>query len=298
MPARLDPGAADTDAAVLPQPAPKPAHARPRDTHRDTHPETRRRRRAAALAEQLGYALSTFVVFFLAWEVLPPLLDVPAYLLPVPSTFFAKFWEVRGLLWQHGLVTAQEVLYGFLVGVAVSVPLALLITSSAVVERTTYPLILFLQLIPKIAVAPLFVVWFGFGLPPKVFFTFLLCFFPVLVSAITGLRLLDPRVLQLTRSMGASGWQTFRYVRLPTALPSIFGGMKVSVVLATTGAIVAEFVGANAGLGYLLLQGTTFLDMPLIFAALVALCLLGLLFSYLVSLAEVLAMPWKRTTNR
>jgi NitT/TauT family transport system permease protein len=154
--------------------------------------------------------------------------------------------------------------------------------------------IVFFQLIPKIAIAPLFVVWFGFGLFPKVLLTFLLCFFPTLVASMTGFRALDERVLYLTRSMGATWWQTFRYVRLPAAMTYIFAGLKVSIVFAATGAIVGEFVGANAGLGYLLLRGTSYLDMPLIFAVLVALSAIGILFSYVVQWAERALMPWQR----
>ncbi len=155
-------------------------------------------------------------------------------------------------------------------------------------------MIVFFQLIPKIAIAPLFVVWFGFGLFPKVLLTFLLCFFPTLVASMTGFRALDERVLFLTESMGASWWQTFRHVRLPAAMTYIFAGLKVSIVFAATGAIVGEFVGANAGLGYLLLRGTSYLDMPLIFAVLVALSVVGIFFSYLVQYAERWLMPWQR----
>ena len=127
---------------------------------------------------------------------------------------------------------------------------------------------------------------------PKVLLTFLLCFFPTLVASMTGFRALDERVLYLTSSMGASGWQTFRYVRLPSALTYIFAGLKVSIVFAATGAIVGEFVGANAGLGYLLLRGTSYLDMPLIFAVLVALAIVGIVFSYLGrSASRALLMP-------
>jgi NitT/TauT family transport system permease protein len=159
-------------------------------------------------------------------------------------------------------------------------------------ERSLYPLIVFFQLIPKIAVAPLFVVWFGFGPFPKVLLTFMLCFFPTLVASMTGFRALDERVLYLTRSMGANAGQTFRYIRLPSAIAHIFGGFKVSIVFAATGAIVAEFVGSNSGLGYLLLRATSYLDMPLIFAVLGALSAIGIVFSYAVQLLERLCMPW------
>jgi len=191
-------------------------------------------------------------------------------------------------------VTANEILLGILMATVISVPLGYLIVSIRVLERAVYPLIVFFQLVPKIAIAPLFVVWFGFGLFPKVLLTFLLCFFPTLVASMAGFRALDERVLYLTRSMGASGWQTFRYIRVPAALTYIFSGLKVSAVFAVTGAIVGEFVGANAGLGYLLLRGTSFLDMPLIFACLVALSLIGIVFAYAVEMIEKLLMPWQR----
>jgi NitT/TauT family transport system permease protein len=238
--------------------------------------------------------LATFALLLLAWQYLVRAFGVPEYILPVPTEFFARLAQSRALIWQHTLVTAQEILLGFFFATLISVPLGFLIVSVRSLELSLYPLIVFFQLVAKIAVAPLFVVWFGFGPFPKVLFTFLLCFFPTLVASMTGFRSLDERVLYLTRSMGASWWQTFRYIRLPSALGYIFSGLKVSIVFSATGAIVAEFVGANAGLGYLLLRGTSYLDMPLIFAILVALSLVGILFSYGVQALEVLLMPWQR----
>lgn len=244
----------------------------------------------------LLYPLATFSLLLLAWQFLVRLFGVPEYILPVPSEFLAKLVQSRGLIWEHTLVTANEIVLGFLFAAAIGVPLGLMIVSVKFLERSLYPLILFFQLIPKIAIAPLFIVWFGFGPFPKILLTFLLCFFPTLVASMTGFRALDERVLYISRSMGMSGWQTFRYIRLPSALGHIFGGFKVSVVFAATGAIVAEFVGANAGLGYLLLRATSYLDMPLIFAVLVALAAIGILFSYAVQLLERLLMPWLRKT--
>jgi NitT/TauT family transport system permease protein len=239
-----------------------------------------------------AYPLATFTLLLLAWQFRVRLFGVPEYILPVPSEFLVKLAESRGLIWQHTLVTANEILMGFLLAAIIGVPLGLMIVSIKFLERSLYPLILFFQLIPKIAIAPLFIVWFGFGPFPKILLTFLLCFFPTLVASMTGFRALDERVLYLSRSMGATPWQTFRYIRLPSALGHIFGGFKVSVVFAATGAIVAEFVGANSGLGYLLLRATSYLDMPLIFAVLVALSAVGILFSYAVQLLERLCMPW------
>ncbi len=253
-------------------------------------PPTKVRDRVSAVL----FPIATFTVLLLAWQFLVRLFGVPEYILPVPTEFLHKLVESRALIWQHTLVTASEVLLGFLFAAAIGVPLGLMIVSFKWLERSLYPLIVFFQLIPKIAVAPLFVVWFGFGPFPKVLLTFMLCFFPTLVASMTGFRALDERVLYLTRSMGATAGQTFRYIRLPSALIHIFGGFKVSIVFAATGAIVAEFVGSNSGLGYLLLRATSYLDMPLIFAVLVALAVIGIVFSYAVQLLERLCMPWQR----
>jgi NitT/TauT family transport system permease protein len=243
--------------------------------------------------QAVAYPAATFAALLIAWELLVQVFRVPEYILPVPTDFLARFVEARQLLWTHTLVTSQEILMGFGAATVISVPLALLIVSVPLLERCIYPVIVFFQLVPKIAIAPLFIVWFGFGLFPKVLLTFLLCFFPILVDSMTGFRALDERLLYITRSMGATRWQTFRYVRLPAAMPFIFSGLKISIVLAATGAIVGEFVGANSGLGYLLLRGSSYLDMTLIFAVLVALSAVGLLFSYAVQASERLVMPWQ-----
>ncbi len=244
--------------------------------------------------ETVLWPVLSFTLLLLGWQYGVPLLKIPEYILPIPSAFFERLWLDRLLIFEHTLVTMQEIVLGFLMAAVISVPLGYIIVSIRILEKAVYPVIVFFQLVPKIAIAPLFVVWFGFGLFPKVLLTFLLCFFPTLVASMTGFRALDERVLYLTRSMGATAWQTFRYVRVPSALVYIFSGLKVSAVFAATGAIVGEFVGANSGLGYLLLRGTSFLDMPLIFACLVALSVVGIFFSYIVDAVEVLLMPWQR----
>jgi NitT/TauT family transport system permease protein len=264
------------------QPAVDPASAAPPGVRSD---------RISAVA----YPVASFTVLLLVWQFGVRAAGVPEYILPVPSEFLAKLWAARALIAEHTLVTAKEIVLGFLMAAAISIPLGFFIVSVRPIERAVYPVIVFFQLIPKIAIAPLFVVWFGFGLFPKVLLTFLLCFFPTLVASMTGFRALDERVLYLTQSMGATWWQTLRYVRLPAAMTYIFAGLKVSIVFAATGAIVGEFVGANAGLGYLLLRGTSYLDMPLIFAVLVALSVIGILFSYLVQYSERWLMPWVRS---
>lgn len=236
----------------------------------------------------------SFAALIIGWELAVRVLRVPEYILPMPSVFFARVYESRALLWDHMLVTGGEVLMGFGLATVISIPLGLVIALTPSLERAFYPIIVFFQLIPKIAIAPLLIVWFGFGVFPKIFLTFLLCFFPTLVNSMAGFKAIDPRILYITRSMGASSWQTFRYVRVPSALPYIFAGLAVSIVFAVTGAIVGEFVGANAGLGYLLLRGSSYLDTALMFAVLVILSIMGLVLSYSITFLQNMIMPWIR----
>ena len=147
---------------------------------------------------------------------------------------------------------------------------------------------------PKKRTAPLFLVWFGFGMESKVILTLLMTFFPLLIASISGFQILDERLLYLTRSMGATTWQTFRYLRVPAALPVIFSGLRTSATIAATAAIVAEFVGANKGLGYVLLKGTSTMNIELTFAVLVVLTVIGLVINYAVDLSEWLLAPWQR----
>ena len=242
------------------------------------------------------YSVVTFAVFLLAWQLLARPLGIPEYILPVPSEFLAELYASRDLIAHHTLITAWETVLGFVLSTAVSIPLGYFIVRILFLERTLYPMIVAFKIIPKVAIAPLFIVWFGFGVGPKVWFTFMMCFFPTLVAAIAGFRALEERTLYLVRSMGASSWQTFRYVRMPAALDYIFAGMKISIVFATTGAIVAEFVGGNSGLGYLMLHATSTMDMALVFAVVVVLCVLGLLLAAVVDGLERITMRWKHTS--
>jgi NitT/TauT family transport system permease protein len=245
-------------------------------------------------AARIGLPIAAFAASLVLWQLFVVVLDIKSYILPAPTVVLARLSQSIPILWDGALVTGSEVVLGFLLAAVVSIPLAFLIASVRLVEITFYPLIVVLQTVPKIAVAPLFIVWFGFGGLPKILLTFLLCFFPILVDSLTGFKALDKRLLYISKSMGASGLQTFRHIRLPAALPFIFSGLKVAVVLAVTGAIVAEFVGANAGLGYLLLRASSNLDTPLIFSVLIVLSLLGLVFAYAVELIERLVAPWQR----
>src|SRR6478752_10313413 len=201
---------------------------------------------------------------------------IPAYLLPGPGAVFARIVGDAPMLWNHAQVTLVEIVLGFGLTIVTAIPLGLLIALSALAKQIVYPPIMLMQLVPKIAVAPLFLVWLGFGLESKVLLTILMTFFPLLLASISGFQILDQRLLYLTQSMGASTWHTFRYLRFPAALPVIFGGLKTSATIAATAAIVAEFVGSNKGLGYILLQATGTLDTTYVFAILFLLTIIGL----------------------
>ena len=235
-----------------------------------------------------------FVALIGIWWAAGALFGAPAYLLPPPQDVLPRLVTSRVSLWNHSLVTLQEIVLGFALSIVTAIPMGLAIALSPNTKRMLYPLLMFIQLVPKIAIAPLFVVWVGFGMTSKVLLTLLLTFFPLLLASIAGFQILDPRLLYLTRSMGATLWQTFRYLRFPAALPVIFGGLKTSATIAATAAIVAEFVGANKGLGYILLQATGTLDTTYVFAILFLLTIIGLALNTVVEIAEYFMTPWRR----
>ena len=236
----------------------------------------------------------TFVAMVALWWGAVEAFSIPAYLLPGPGPVFARLISDAGMLWTHSQVTLIEILLGFGLTIVTAIPLGLLIALSALAKQIVYPPIMLMQLVPKIAVAPLFLVWLGFGLESKVLLTILMTFCPLLLASISGFMILDDRLLALPHSMGASSFDTFRYLRFPAALPVIFSGIKTSATIAATAAIVAEFVGANKGLGYVLLRGTSTMDIELVFAVLVVLTLVGIAINYLVEFCEWLMTPWQR----
>lgn len=239
----------------------------------------------------------TFVAMVALWSASITIFQIPAYLLPGPGAVFSRIVADAAMLWSHSLITLAEILMGFGLTVVTAIPLGLAIALSRVAKQVMYPPLMLMQLVPKIAVAPLFLVWLGFGMESKVFLTVLMTFFPLLLASISGFQILDDRLLYLTQSMGASGWKTFRYLRFPSALPVIFSGIKSSATIAATAAIVAEFVGANRGLGYVLLRSTSTMDIELTFAVLVVLTFIGIVINYAVEFSEWLMTPWQRGGN-
>ena len=238
------------------------------------------------------WTLLSFAIVFVAWELTVRLFALPEYLLPGPEPVLAALAKNIRTLAAQSLWTAGTVLAGFLVAAAVAIPLAMLIVISPVLERLLYPPMVATQSIPKIALAPLFIVWFGFGVAPKVAVAFLIAFFPIVIDTIVGLRSIDPAMIQLARSMGAPPRRIFLKLRLPHALPMIFGGLKVASALAVVGALTGEFVGSDRGLGYLLVQASGNLNTALLFATLVILSAMAMAFFYLVEMLERIAIPW------
>jgi NitT/TauT family transport system permease protein len=226
------------------------------------------------------------------WQIVTALGLIEAYLLPKPADTWNKFADNIGYLWDASVVTTSETLVGFAVAVVLGLGSALLMAFSPALERTVYPVLVFLQVVPKIAVAPLFVVWLGFGFSPKVLMATLIAFFPVVVAGFTGLKSIDPDLIELASTMNATRMQTFLRFRFPSALPFIMSGLKVAVTLAVTGAVVGEFVGSNSGLGYVILEANGNVDTAMLYAALIILSLIGVVLFAIVEFAERLLMPW------
>ncbi|WP_110647492.1 ABC transporter permease [Salinicola peritrichatus] len=241
------------------------------------------------------YPLITFVLFVVGWYAVSILFEVPPYLLPRPEAVAERIYQDFAFLCHHALVTTYESLGGFFLSIVLGIPLALLITSSSILEKAIMPWLVLSQTFPKVALAPLIIVWFGLGMGPKIVITFLVAFFPVVISSIVGLRSMEREMVELAASMRATRLQVFWKFRLPLALPSIFSGIKVSVAFSIVGAVIAEWVGASEGLGYLLLSANANLDTTLLFSVLAFLTVIGVVLYYAIEYLEALLIPWHAT---
>jgi NitT/TauT family transport system permease protein len=236
--------------------------------------------------------LLLIAILLVLWELVILAFRIPPYLVPTPMAVVTQLVEEWPKLLRESMFTLYATLGGFGLAIAFGIPMALFIAYSRTVESFVYPLLVFSQSVPKVAIAPLFVVWFGFGIIPKVISAFLLAFFPIVVATVVGFKSVERDMLDLARSMKATRMQIFRRIALPQALPSIFGGLKVSVTLAVVGAVVGEFVGSNSGIGYVLQIANGNFDLPLMFAALTVLSLIGVLLFAAVDLVERMMIPW------
>lgn len=232
-----------------------------------------------------------FVVFFAIWEALVHLLHVRPVILPAPSAIAVKIWDNRTLLLQNTWPTFVAISVGFLYAVVTGFVLAVGIAYSRIIRDLTYPFLVAAQILPKIAFAPLFLIWFGFGLTPKVVIAALIAFFPIVINTAKGLTSVDVEMLQYMDSLGASGREKFTKISLPWAMPYIFAALKISITLAIVGAVVGEFVAAGEGLGYIINASNITLDTELMFAAIVCMSILGILMYLVIVLLERLMLP-------
>ncbi|MER9559865.1 ABC transporter permease [Mesorhizobium sp. M0323] len=248
----------------------------------------------ASWAERVGPPALVLIAFVIAWQFSSEWFDVPKYLFPPPSEFLGRFVTDRGALAYNFAATGYVVVVGFIVATLIAIPLGMAIASYSSLRRNLFPLVVFFEIIPKTITAPLLIVWFGFGFAPRIGLTVIMTFFPILVNAIAGFSSVNPRFQLITESMGASAWQTFRFIRLPAAMPYIFAGMKIGVVNAVTAAITAEFIGANEGLEALILSAGDYMDISLMFAGVIATALLATLLTGILLGLEKVMMPWRR----
>jgi ABC-type nitrate/sulfonate/bicarbonate transport system permease component len=234
-------------------------------------------------------------LLLVVWQIVVTALGVSDFILPTPLQILEVTIRFFPQLLRHTWTTTAEILLGFAIGNAVALAMAVCIVNSRVVERALYPLIIASQTVPKVAVAPLFLIWFGSGLTPKVVITAIVCFFPTVVNTVQGLRATDERAIDLFRLVAASRRQVFVKLQFPSALPYFFAGLKISIALAVIGAIIGEWVGANSGLGYLIMYSTQTLRTDLMFAALLVVSLLGILL-YLVTVLFERLFSWRASS--
>jgi len=243
-----------------------------------------------------------FIVFFvgciLFWQFAIDVFDIPRFILPKPSTIVEKGWADVDRLVYYTYVTGSETLIGYAISVVVGVPLGLAIAFSPVLRRTLYPFCVSLEMVPKIAFAPLFVSWLGFGLLPKVIIVILVCFFPIVLNAILAFGSLNEELTRFCRMTGAGWFKTFVKVRLPAAMPQCFVGFKYAAINATVGATIAEFIGSDQGLGFYIQIQTGNMRPDLAFAGIFFLTVLGLALFGCVTLAERLTIPWHISVRR
>lgn len=252
-------------------------------------------------ASWLGQWATPAVLVFMSlgvWEGIVRLFHIASWLLPPPSSIAAELVESRSLLMRHTWVTLEEVLLGFALALVVGIALAIAIAYSRVVERAAYPFVIASQTVPVIVIAPLLLIWIGYGIWPKIIIVMLISFFPIVVNMVDGLKLADPDMLNMMRTLGASRWQIFTKIQAPSSIPFLFSGIRVAIAMSVIGAVIGEWVGASAGLGYLMTRSAPQFLTDRVFASIFILSLMGISLFTLVVLAERYAMPWYQWEKR
>ncbi|MBV9428655.1 MAG: ABC transporter permease [Bradyrhizobiaceae bacterium] len=243
-------------------------------------------------ASDVAQPIAALVIFVMLWELVCRIFHVPTYLVPAPSAIFTDTAQLSGPVVMHTLATGETVLLGFAASVLISLPLAVLITASPVIANAIYPLLVLTQSIPKVALAPILVVIFGSNELPRVVVTFLVAFFPLVLSIAAGITAVPPELIELGRACKANYWRELWRIRLPYAVPFVFSGLKAAITLSVVGAVVGEFVNADRGLGYLIVTSTAFFRVPLAWGALVLLSLMGIVLFQAVVIVERVFFPW------
>jgi NitT/TauT family transport system permease protein len=244
------------------------------------------------LVARTVYPILVFAVVILLWQWGAERSLFPAYILPAPSLIALRIAATVPVMWGHAVVTTVEILCGFVLAIVFGVFLAWMLAHVRVFEQAFYPWLIFIQVLPKVALGPLLVVWIGVGFLPKALVSFLLAFFPIMIDTLVGLKSAQREYIFLLRSMGASPMRRFFLFQLPSALPHIFASLKVAITLAVVGAIVGEFIGADKGLGYVLIVATGTLNTVLMFVALVWISILSMVLYALVCLFERIFVFW------
>jgi NitT/TauT family transport system permease protein len=245
-------------------------------------------------AGRIALPLLGLVAIIGLWWLATVVFGIEKFLLPSPKDVFEAYAEHQRYLLEQTWVTLLETVQGFALSIVVGVPIALLIVSSKILERMIYPLLLAVNAVPKIAIAPILLVWLGFGTWPKVIMVFLVCFFPIVISTASGMKSTPAELVELMRSLDSSRVQEFFKLRLRYAMPQVFVGLKVAISLAVIGAVIAEFVGAKAGLGYVIVQSGASIDTALAFAAMTLLAIMSITLFYGLVLLERVLLPWSQ----
>ena len=243
-------------------------------------------------AVTLAPATAISIAILVLWQVIVVVLKIPEAILPTPTRIFDVMVERYDLLLQHTWPTTLQCIYGFLLAVAVGVGLGIMLAFSRLFRVGVYPLVIAFQVVPKVALAPLFIVWFGLGTTSRVLLAFVIAFFPMVVNTFAGIQSTDPVMIRMARSFSASRWTIFSKIEFPNALPYIFSGLKIGITFAVIGIIVAEFVTAQEGLGYLIVFSEGNVDTPMLMAAIFVLSVVGVILYALIVLLEKLVIRW------
>jgi putative hydroxymethylpyrimidine transport system permease protein len=254
--------------------------------------------RLGRIARAWGPPLALLALVVAGWEVAARMGWVEDYLLPAPSEVARALVEDRDVLFPDAWITAQEVLLGFLLAVVVGVGVAVAIHLSLLLRRSLYPIVVASQAVPVVVIAPILVIWFGFGMGPKLIVIALICYFPIVVNTLDGLRAVDRDQVRMLRTLGANRWDVFRRLELPASLPYLFSGAKVAVAVAVIGAVFGELVGSDAGLGHAIQVGMAQLLTARVFAAVLILAAMAIALFTLVAAAERRLIPWAFADRR